>query len=289
MRRIKGTYPPEYTMTPCGMCTNCRLNRAHEYGARIYHESLMHEFNTFVTLTYDDEHLPIGSKGLSTIDKNAIRKFMADVRARIYPDKVRFFGCAEYGSWKNTHRPHYHFALFGIGLYDSRLFSNHVPRDDGFVVQCPCWKNGDVHVGKLEIGSSNYVAEYTLKKVLGKNAQEYYTNLGIEREFARMSLKPGLGYDWLMKNKDDLLNHGFFIIQGRKQVLPRYYVEKLGYKETDKYFNDVLKFQEKLFNNFLSNTDAVENFQRYIKNRHEHYDQLKFNHDFMERIKKGRN
>ena len=31
--------------------------------------------------------------------------------------------------------------------------------------------------------------------------QEYYTNLGIEREFARMSLKPGLGYDWMMKTK----------------------------------------------------------------------------------------
>ena len=44
-------------MLPCGNCLGCRSDRARAWGARIVHESLMHDFSWFVTLTYDDKSL----------------------------------------------------------------------------------------------------------------------------------------------------------------------------------------------------------------------------------------
>ena len=43
---------------PCGQCIGCRLERARQWALRCMHESSLYEENSFVTLTYDDEHLP---------------------------------------------------------------------------------------------------------------------------------------------------------------------------------------------------------------------------------------
>jgi len=44
---------------PCGRCINCRLNRAQQWAIRITHEAQLHDTNSFVTLTYSDENLPL--------------------------------------------------------------------------------------------------------------------------------------------------------------------------------------------------------------------------------------
>ena len=36
----------------------CRLERSRQWAVRCMHEASMHMFNSFVTLTYDDDHLP---------------------------------------------------------------------------------------------------------------------------------------------------------------------------------------------------------------------------------------
>lgn len=43
---------------PCGQCLGCRLDYSREWAVRCTHESLLHKENSFITLTYDDEHLP---------------------------------------------------------------------------------------------------------------------------------------------------------------------------------------------------------------------------------------
>ena len=43
---------------PCGKCLACHLNRACEKGIRAWHESKYHAESMFLTLTYDDKHLP---------------------------------------------------------------------------------------------------------------------------------------------------------------------------------------------------------------------------------------
>ena len=50
----------------CGSCIGCRLERSRQWAVRIMHEAQMHDSNSFLTLTYNDEHLPAnGSLKLS--------------------------------------------------------------------------------------------------------------------------------------------------------------------------------------------------------------------------------
>ena len=42
---------------PCGKCIECRLEHAKMWALRCWHESLKYPFSSFVTLTYDDDHL----------------------------------------------------------------------------------------------------------------------------------------------------------------------------------------------------------------------------------------
>lgn len=42
---------------PCQQCIGCRLRRSGVWAARCVNEAQLHRFNSFLTLTYDDEHL----------------------------------------------------------------------------------------------------------------------------------------------------------------------------------------------------------------------------------------
>ena len=55
-----GLMPGEesYIQVPCGKCYVCRRMRSKTWSVRLLHESSEHSANVFLTLTYDDEHLP---------------------------------------------------------------------------------------------------------------------------------------------------------------------------------------------------------------------------------------
>lgn len=42
----------------CGKCPSCTLERASDWAARLSHELVTSKSAAFVTLTYDEEHLP---------------------------------------------------------------------------------------------------------------------------------------------------------------------------------------------------------------------------------------
>lgn len=44
---------------PCGQCFGCRLERSRQWAVRCTHEKQLWEHNCFITLTYNDEHLPL--------------------------------------------------------------------------------------------------------------------------------------------------------------------------------------------------------------------------------------
>src|ERR1041384_105602 len=90
---------------PCGQCRGCRAAYHREWSARCVHEACMHEVNSFVTLTYDDEHLPVGG----SLDLEAVPVLIRALRKR--GKKVRYFYCGEYG--ERSGRPHYHALLVG--------------------------------------------------------------------------------------------------------------------------------------------------------------------------------
>lgn len=43
---------------PCGKCSGCRRTQALNFATRCMHEAKQHRYNSYITLTYDDKHLP---------------------------------------------------------------------------------------------------------------------------------------------------------------------------------------------------------------------------------------
>lgn len=95
---------------PCGKCPACLSRRRQEWVYRNEVE-LKHSTNCFfVTLTYADQFLPVGSNGMPTLRKRHFQLFMKRLRKSIEPHRIRFFGCGEYGD--KTLRPHYHLLIY---------------------------------------------------------------------------------------------------------------------------------------------------------------------------------
>lgn len=165
----------------CGQCLPCRLKKRREWTHRIMLEASLQMENSFVTLTYRDDPVSLVPTDLQL--------FLKRLRKRVEPLKVRFYGVGEYGD--RHQRPHFHLALFG---YPSCGRSS---RGRGRYQCCPAcdtlsnvWGNGFVQNLPLEVGSARYIARYVVKKMTRFDDPR----LGNRHpEFARMSLKPGIG------------------------------------------------------------------------------------------------
>jgi len=178
-------------MVPCGQCQACRLNKRRIWMHRIVLESMQYSDNAFVTLTYADEHLPVGGKdNLPTLAPKDMQDWLKRLRKSYEPLRLRFFGVGEYGDV--TQRPHYHLCLFnypschyGMSRYKFRV--NCCPVCDNIR---DTWSKGNIFVGQLSMESAQYCAGYVVKKLTDKD--DVRLN-GRHPEFARMSLRPGLG------------------------------------------------------------------------------------------------
>lgn len=201
----------------------------------------MHSVSSFITLTYSDEKVPYGH----TLHYPHFQKFMKALRHKL--DKpLRFFMCGEYGAL--TKRPHYHMALFGAGFHGDRYPWR--KSSAGFqLYRSPLleklWDFGNAEIGDLSFESAAYVARYCTKKITGEKAESHYAKLVPETgeivqcvpEFARMSLKPGIGYEWWQKYKNDYIWRDYCVQDGRQVPLPRYYrnlMDDVEFKEHDR-------------------------------------------------------
>lgn len=171
----------------CGQCIPCRINKRREWTHRIMLEAAQYKSNCFVTLTYDKEHLPNDG----SLRPEHFRNFLKRLRFNIAPARLRYFGVGEYGD--NSFRPHYHLALFnypgcryGLSRYGRDCHSCCTACD----TIRDTWGNGFVGVGTLTSDSAQYLAGYVTKKMTGKDDERL---AGRYPEFARMSLKPGIG------------------------------------------------------------------------------------------------
>lgn len=168
---------------------------------RIMLEMNLHSDNSFVTLTYDDEHLPPDG---SLVPRD-MSLFLKRLRKSVSPGKFRFFGVGEYGDI--SERPHYHLALFGFPV--CRRGGTQYFRDGR---QCceVCsqvafsWGRGRIHIGSLTAHSAQYVAGYVTKKMT--RADDIRLN-GRHPEFSRQSNRPGIGADFMHEVASSLLAH----------------------------------------------------------------------------------
>lgn len=219
----------------CGQCIGCRLERARQWQVRLMHEANLHELKCFITLTYDDEHLPYGQ----TLVKNDFQTFMRRLRKEHAKNnnnaKIRFFHCGEYGE-KNG-RPHYHAILFGIHFADKRKHSTNEQGDTLYTSETlsRIWGKGHCLIGAVSAETCGYTARYILKKVTGKQAKEHYQYIVPETgevihkqpEYITMSLKPGIGYGWYERFKTDVFPADRVVQKGKEQLPPSYYTRLL--------------------------------------------------------------
>lgn len=235
----------EWIKIPCGQCSECRLQRSRQWADRCMLEMQYHEENYFITLTYDDAHLPKNEVidretgeilPVATLVKKDLSDFVKRVRRYQdydgYTQPIRFFGCGEYGS--ETMRPHFHVILFGLHLpkdgfrFYRRNFNGDNLYNHDFLDRC--WKYGFSVVGEVTWQSAAYVARYIMKKHLGKDAKDYYSERGIAPEFTLMSRRPGIARQYYDEHKDELFAQDFVHVpthQGARRIYPPRYFEKL--------------------------------------------------------------
>jgi len=175
----------------CGRCMPCRINKKRVWQHRIMLEAAQHGDNCFVTLTYRPEDCP------PQLVPKDITDFLKLLRFNYHPKKLRYFAVGEYGDI--TERPHYHLALFGF----PGCLRGQTKRQKTWTGCCyPCdlihgsWNKGQIMVGELNSDSAQYVSGYTTKKMT--KADDFRLK-GRHPEFARMSLKPGIGADFIPK------------------------------------------------------------------------------------------
>jgi len=163
-------------------------------------ETTLHWDNCFVPLTYSEEELP--SDG--SLRPRHLQLFFKRLRKL---SSVRFYGVGEYGD--QTWRPHYHAALFG---YPECSRGSTSYNRQGQVSCCDScarlgelWGRGRIHCGSLTTQSAAYVAGYVTKKMTKADDPRL---AGREPEFARMSLRPGIGAHVMDEVASTLLEHG---------------------------------------------------------------------------------
>jgi len=176
---------------PCGGCLACLIRRRKIWQHRIQLENLCHSDSAFVTLTYAQENMPT-DMSLRPVDASL---FLKRLREKVSPKKLRYYLVGEYG--EKSERPHYHLCLFGYPTCLSGRSRYSLGYRD-CCSQCDrvrdTWALGHVDLGTITKDSAGYVCGYMTKNM--RRFDDVRLN-GRHPEFARMSLKPGLGVDAL--------------------------------------------------------------------------------------------
>lgn len=205
---------PTEAVVPCGKCYYCLQNYRNMWITRLKAEYLNAVNGQFVTLTYDDEHLPFAEyvTDLGEVvkkqfpDKAGFQRFIKRLRKKY---DLRYFAVPEYGD--QSQRVHWH-ALFFLGFVPDAKFYDEVERT---------WGNGYVQFGEVTDASITYVTKYLLK--------DSNVPYGIQDNKMLCSRNPPIGSDIIMKFKDYAVKSGNFTklsFCGYQASTPRLYRDK---------------------------------------------------------------
>ena len=214
-----------YQLIPCKHCWACQLKYAAEWATRLTWESQRYEHKYYITLTYDEEHVPIFSsmryydddKGTYTeyendgtwngsLEPKDMTRFIKTLRKHYERQgitDIKYFYCGEYGG--ETKRPHYHMILFGAPLDLNQFHDFHIdPKHKKLHWKSKeiekWWGKGMIDVAEVEWNSCAYVARYCMKKINTENDGRVYAEQGKYKEFIRMSRRPGIGMRYYDEN-----------------------------------------------------------------------------------------
>ncbi|AXH76043.1 MAG: replication initiator protein [Microviridae sp.] len=280
-----GDSPRDIISVSCGKCLACLQTSRFNWTFRLSQELLNSSSAYFITLTYDEK------SNRHTLDKREIQLFIKKLRkasqasvfnelglnhttlskktkvSQIAPEgaNLRYYLVGEYGT--KTFRPHYHIILFN-------LCKSLVPEVEKI------WSYGMVHIGKVTQASIHYVTKYLVTKPDSKIVWE------IEKPFALMSRRPGLGASYLTKTTQyhKTITRNYLTLPGGiTQKLPRYYADKIYNKSDKRVINDKSKIanmkREKIIDEYCkkNNLDPfvyeknlkqqmIDKFEKSLKN-----------------------
>jgi len=190
IQALRSKFGSSLLLLPCGSCLACKVTKAKDWAVRSVLEMQYHQSSVFLTLTYDDDHLPKSS----SIVKSHLQEFFKHLRN--WRLKFRYLACVERG--ETTNRLHAHVIMFGIDFSQLRDIEEWSKGSDGDKLYHSSWldqrwKYGRVIIGQATYESVSYVARYTTKKV------------GDDDSFILASNRPGLGLPYLIDNLDIVL------------------------------------------------------------------------------------
>lgn len=259
-------------MIRCGNCEGCRVDKSRDWANRMLLEKEYWPDDQcyFVTLTYDEDHVPKSYYGdpvsgeaqpVLTLSPEDLQLFLKRLRKRVEPDTIKYFACGEYGP--ETFRPHYHLIIFGLRLndlvtygrgeagfmyYQSNFLTSvwaerKAPTRHGSVTPLSadpdyfCTPLGRVLVAPATWQTFAYVARYTTKKLYGSEAQ-FYQHFNIVPPFLRMSTKPAIGKRWF-DDHPDVYDFEYISVEtptgGRKFRPPRYFDRLFDAEDPEAY------------------------------------------------------
>lgn len=142
-----GSMSPMYEFVPCGHCDYCESKKMYSYVQRCQlavEESGVRPW--FVTLTYNNEHLPAGYN-VSLKDVQMFKKrFKRNIEILFDKDvarSVKFLVASEYSpKVENNYRPHYHMLIFGMPKFG---FTENATQNEYYTIKLIqyCWRDSE--------------------------------------------------------------------------------------------------------------------------------------------------
>lgn len=227
---------------PCSNCYVCKTKRSSAWSFRLVQHSKLYNAAYFVTLTYNNDHVPITNNGFLTVRKSHFQNFIKKLR-RNHPEKaekISYYGVSEYGT--EGSRPHYHLILFGCNdreiteAWTTDQRGNKRPQ-----------ALGNIYFGTVEGASIGYVLKYINKP---KHQRAHQRD---DRELTNAYMSKGIGANYLTPrmikyHHRDIENRVCVQIESKLISMPKYYKDRIydsaqkgylkGYFEATAYNND---------------------------------------------------
>ena len=195
-------------LVPCRHCPECRTLRRLQWIFRMEQESLRHEFNYFITLTYSNEFLPKDGQ----IYKPDFQEFMKRLRRNheyVFKNaRISYYACGEYGD------------TYGRCHFHAILFCNHPLSSADINI---AWKYGFIDFKPFTSTRAAYVVKYSQKSLW------YYLPDDVQAPCSLCSNNLGSCYltPSVKRYYKSTQFTDCFTLNGTKLPLPRYYYDRI--------------------------------------------------------------
>lgn len=209
---------------PCNHCLNCLVQKQSQIEF-LSKKELLYNYRagksaSFVTLTYDDSHIPHNENGFVTLYRKDLQLFIKRMRRCMEYHNVnksfKLLYCGEYGDGSHsdstgttTHRPHYHIVFIGLSPDEVRFYTRKL------------WKYGLCDIGPLSAGGIRYLCKYLTKACPDPDVKAFRKSCKVENPFFYHSI--GLGKQWILEHLDKIVEDDFtFNLNGKINLFPKH-------------------------------------------------------------------